>query len=62
MNLRNLINSPVADIAQKIESQSANSKNRQTSKLQVIQLQSRKLNNPSSDLRFDKNRKLYHRQ
>lgn len=62
MNLRNLINSPVADIAQKIELQSANSKNRQTSKLQVIQLQSRKLNNPSSDLRFDKNRKLYHRQ
>lgn len=62
MNLRNLINSPVADIAQKIELQSANSKNRQTSKLQVIQLQSRKLNNLSSDLRFDKNRKLYHRQ
>lgn len=62
MNLQNLINSPVADIAQKIELQSANSKNRQTSKLQVIQLQSRKLNNPSSDLRFDKNRKLYHRQ
>lgn len=41
MNLRNLIKSPVADITRKIELQSANSKNRQTSKLQVIQLQSR---------------------
>lgn len=62
MNLRNLIKLSVADITQKIESQSANSKNRQTSKLQVNQLRSRKLNNPSSDLRFDKNRKLYHRR